>query len=245
MAHNVLTVLVCQGAVCTTGRRRPAIARPTDSNEPRRTLNRERVLRAAAELADERGIDAVTMRELGRKLGVEAASLYNHVTGKDDVLDGLVELAVSEIDVPTGVHWKEAMRREARSTRALFERHPWSAALIDSRARTGPNSLSRVDRVLGVLIGAGFSPIDAANATLLVSSYVYGFERQRPTPTATEGPVGTEEARRILSALPDGAYPNAARVAMEYARTLFDLDAAFDFGLDLILDGLERSLGQR
>lgn len=206
-------------------------------------MNRERILRAAAALADERGIDSVTMRELGRSLGVEAASLYNHVTGKDDVLDGLVELAVSSIDVPTDVDWKEAMRRQAVSTRELFARHSWAAALIDSRDRTGPNSLSRVDRILGVLMRAGFKPAEAANATLLLSSYIYGFERQRPTPSLRGDTISTEEAHRVLAAMPKGAYPNAARVAMEYATTLFDLDAAFDFGLSLIMDGLERSLG--
>lgn len=213
--------------------------------KPRETLNRERVLRAAAELADERGIDAVTMRELGRKLGVKAASLYNHVAGKDDVLDGMVEVAVSAIDVPTDVDWKEAMRRQAVSTRELFARHSWAAALIDSRDRTGPNSLSHVDRVLGVLMRAGFTPAEAANATLLLSSYTYGFQRQRPTPSITGDTISTEEAHRVLATIPEGAYPNAALVAMEYATTLFDLDAAFDFGLDLILDGLERSLGRQ
>ena len=220
-------------------------ARRTDNKKLRETLNRERVLRAAAELADERGIDSVTMRELGRQLGVEAASLYNHVAGKDDVLDGLVELAVSSIDVPTDVDWKEAMRREAVSTRELFARHSWAAALIDSRDRTGPNSLSRVDRILGVLMRAGFTPAEAANATLLLNSYTYGFERQRPTPSIKGSTVGTEEAHQVLAAMPEGVYPNAARVAMEYATTLFDLDAAFEFGLGLVLDGLERSLGQQ
>ena len=221
------------------------IARSTDNTKPRETLNRERVLRAAAELADEGGIDSVTMRELGRRLGVEAASLYNHVTGKDDVLDGLVELAVSSIDVPTDVDWKEAMRRQAVSTRQLFARHSWAAALIDSRDRTGPNSLSRVDRILGVLMRAGFTPAGATNATLLLSSYTYGFERQRPTPSVKGDTIGTEEAHRVLAAMPEGVYPNAARVAMEYATTIFDLDAAFDFGLGLILDGLEEALAQR
>jgi AcrR family transcriptional regulator len=221
------------------------ITRSTDNSKPRETLTRERVLRAAAEFADERGIDSLTMRELGRRLGVEAASLYNHVAGKDDLLDGLVELAVSAIEVPADVHWKEAMRREAVSTRKLFVRHSWAAALIDSRERTGPNSLSRVDRVLGVLMRAGFSPAEAANATLILNSYIYGFERQRPTPSIKGDTVSTEEAHEVLAAIPEGAYPNAARVAMEYATTLFDLDAAFDFGLTLILDGLERSLGRQ
>jgi AcrR family transcriptional regulator len=198
------------------------------------------------ELADERGIDAVTMRELGRWLGVEAASLYNHVAGKDDLLDGMVDLAVSEIEVPCcdDVGWKEAMRRRAVSARELFSRHGWASNLIDSHARTGPASLSYVDRVLGVLIQAGFSPAAAANALLVLDSYIYGFERQRSGLSTESGPDGTEAAREVLAAISEGAYPNAVRVATEYAATPFDQNAAFDFGLGLILDGLEHLLGQ-
>jgi AcrR family transcriptional regulator len=194
-------------------------------------------------LADEHGIEAVTMRELGRELGVEAASLYNHVTGKDDLLDGMAESAVSEIDVPCeDVGWKEAMRRRAISAREVFARHSWAAALHDSRGRTGANSLSYVDGVLGVLIRAGFPPAAAANAFLVIDSYIYGFER-RQSSLAMEGDVaGTEAAQEVVAAIPEGAYPNALRVAAEFARTPFDQDAAFDFGLGLILDGLERLL---
>ena len=186
------------------------------------------------------------MRELGRRLEVKAASLYNHIADKDDLLGGMVEIAISEIDVPReGVGWKEAMRRRAVSIRELFARHEWAARLIDSRDRRGSNSLSYVDSVLGVLIQAGFSPAVAANATLVLDSYIYGFERQRSTVPMEDGVEGTEAAREILAAIPDGAYPFAARVAAEYAANPFDTDAAFEFGLDLILDGLERSLGRQ
>ena len=124
------------------------IAGAEDSKQPRDTLSRERVVRAGMDLADECGIDSVTMRELGHRLGVEAASLYNHVAGKDDLLDGMVELAIAEIDVPgKDMGWKEAMRRRAVSARESFLRHGWAARLIDSRDRTGPDSLSYVDRV--------------------------------------------------------------------------------------------------
>jgi len=222
------------------------IAHARDGKEARAPLNRERVLHAAMDLADERGINAVTMRELGRWLGVEAASLYNHVAGKDDLLDGMVDLAVSEIEVPSdGVGWKEAMRQRAVSARQLFSRHAWAASLIDSRARTGPASLSYVDRVLGVLFRAGFSPMTAATAFLVLDSYIYGFERQRSGLSTESSPDGTEAAREVLAAIPEGAYHNAASVAMEYAATPFDQDAAFDFGLGLILDGLERLLAQK
>lgn len=197
------------------------------------------------DLADEEGIDALTMRELGRRLGVEAASLYNHVAGKDDLLDGMTDLTTAEIDVPReGVSWKEAMRRRAVSARETFARHRWAAALYDSRDRSGPSRLSYVDRALGVLIQAGFSPTAAANALLVLDSYLYGFERQRPDGSTPGAADDTEVAREVLAAIPSGEYPFAARVAQEYAASPFDQEATFEFGLGLILDGLESALGK-
>ena len=131
------------------------------------------------DLADEHGIKSLTMRGLGRRLGVEAASLYNHVSGKDDVLDGMVEQVVSQIDLSgEDVDWKEAMRRRAVSARAVFARHRWAAGLIDSREHSGSGSLSYADRVLGSLLGAGFSR-SRGNAFVALDSYIYGYERQR------------------------------------------------------------------
>ncbi len=195
-------------------------------------------------LADESGIESVTMRELGRRLGVEAASLYNHVAGKDDLLDGMVDLVVAEIDLPSGdVGWRDAMRRRAVSAREVFEHHPWAAGLIDSRGRSGPSSLAYADRVLDTLLRAGFSPGLAANAFLTLDSYIYGFESQRSNIAPADDENAAEVAQEVLDAIPDGEYPSLARVAMQYAEEPYDDDAAFDFGLDLILDGLGRLLG--
>jgi AcrR family transcriptional regulator len=195
------------------------------------------------DLADEGGIESVTMRELGRRLGVEAASLYNHVAGKDDLLDGMVDLVVAEIDLPSlDVDWKQAMRRRAVSAREVFSHHPWAARLIDSRGRSGPSSLSYADRVLGTLLHAGFSPGLAASAFLALDSYIYGFERQRSSIAPADDEETTEVAQEVLAAIPPGAYPSLASVATEYAEKPYDDAAAFDFGLDLILDGLERLL---
>ncbi len=200
-------------------------------------------MRAAMDLADESGIESVTMRELGRRLGVEAASLYNHVAGKDDLLDGMVDLVVAEIDLPSGdVGWKEAMRRRAVSAREVFARHRWGSALIDSRGRIGPSSLSYADRVLGTMLRAGFSPRLAANAFLALDSYIYGFERQRQNISPADDEETSDVAQEVLAAIPQGAYPSLARVAMEYATNPYDDDAAFEFGLGLILDGVERLL---
>lgn len=212
-------------------------------NESRDTLNRRRVVGAAMDLADERGIESVTMRELGRRLGVEAASLYNHVAGKDDLLDGMVEFVVAEVDLPSlDVDWREAMRRRAVSARKVFSAHPWAAALIDSRGRSGPSSLSYADRILGTLLHAGFSPRLAANAFLALDSYIYGFERQRSSMVPAAEEKAVDVAREVLASIPEGAYPSLARVAAEYATEPYDDAAAFDFGLGLVLDGLQRLL---
>jgi AcrR family transcriptional regulator len=195
------------------------------------------------DLADESGIESLTMRELGRRLGVEAASLYNHVAGKDDLLDGMADLVVAEIDLPSGgVDWKEAMRRRAVSARGVFVRHRWAAGLIDSRGTSGPGSLSYADRILSTLLQAGFSPGVAANAFLALDSYIYGFERQRSNLSLGDDAVTTKTAQDYLAAIPQGAYPSLACVAMEYAVKPYDDAAAFDFGLGLILDGLQRLL---
>ena len=186
------------------------------------------------------------MRVLGRRLGVEAASLYNHVAGKGDLLDGMVEVVVAEIDVPSdAVDWEEAMRRRAVSARGVFSRHRWAAALIDSRERGGSGGLSYVDRVLGTLLRAGFPPRVAAFAFLALDSYILGFERQWSNLSLHDDTDAAAGARETLAAVPQGAYPALVRVAEEYAAAPFDEDAAFTFGLDLLLDGLQRLLEPR
>ena len=199
------------------------------------------------DLADRRGIESLTMRELGRWLGVEAASLYNHVTDKDDLLDGITDLVVGEIDVPArAADWKEAMRRRAMSALNVFSRHPWASGLIDSREQMGPARLAYVDGVLDALLGAGFSAEAAANAFMALDSYIYGFERQRTELNLGEGGADTTTAARsVQMAAPPEAYPALERVAREFAARPYDIPAAFEFGLDLILDGLERLLASR
>jgi len=195
------------------------------------------------DLADESGIESVTMRGLARRLGVEAASLYNHVAGKGDVLDGMVDVVVAAIDVPSGgVEWKEAMRRRAVSARGVFARHPWAAGLIDSRERSGSAGLSYADRVLGVLLAAGFPPRVAANAFMALDSYILGFERQRANLSLSDEAGTTDAARETLAAVPPGAFPSLVRVAEEYAAEPYDDEATFAFGLSLLLDGLQRLL---
>ena len=217
-----------------------------DRRASRETLDREQVLRVAIELADESGIESLTMRALGRRLGIKAPSLYNHVESKDDLLGGITDLAVAEIEVPTGdVEWKEAMRTRALSAREVFDRHPWAAALIDSQEYGGMEQLAYGNSVLGVLLKAGFPPRDAAHALLVLDSYVYGFERQRSLLSLGESEDHEQRAEETLAAIPSDAFPSLTRVAEEFAAGPFDDAVVFDLGLGMILDGLERMLTER
>ena len=138
-------------------------------------LSKERILQAAIDVADREGLQALTMRRLGAELGVEAMAVYKHVSGKDDILDGMVELVVSLIEAPGhGMDWRDAMRRRAMSARDVLTRHSWAIGLLDSRRSMGPNQLRYVDSILGSLRSAGFSIDDAAHAFSLLDSYVYG-----------------------------------------------------------------------
>jgi AcrR family transcriptional regulator len=203
------------------------------------------VLRAALDLADEGGIDSLTMRVLGRRLGVEAMSLYNHADSKDDILDGMLDLVVGEIDLPTDdVGWREAMRRRAVSAREVFARHPWASALIDSRESSGLGRMRYFDWVIGTLRRAGFSVELALHAFSAIDSYVYGFGRQQLNLSAGETD-SREMAEAFLSAVPADEFPYLTELITEHMlRVGYDESADFEFGLGLILDGLERSLDQ-
>lgn len=208
-------------------------------------LNRDRVVRAALDLVDEEGLAALTMRRLGQRLGVEAMSLYNHVPGKEGLLDDLVDLVVAEIELPAGDGgWTEAMRRRAVSARAVFARHPWAPALIDSRTTSGPVRLRYFDWVIGTLRRAGFSVELAMRAFSLLDSYVYGSAKQQlGAGAAGEGDRAGAEA--MLATVRADEFPYLVEVIQEYALGIGHDDRAdFAFGLDLILDGLERARGR-
>ena len=219
---------------------------PKATTDPRPPLSRERVLRAAVDLADESGLDALTMRELGKRLGVEAMSLYNHVANKDDILDGILDLVVSEIDLPSGdVDWRVAMRRRAVSAREVFARHSWASMLNDSRESSGPGRMYYFDWVIGTLRRAGFSIELAVHAFSALDSYVYGFGRQQLNMSAGEG-TAEESAEAILSAIPAGEFPYLAEVITDFMLKVgYDESVDFNFGMGLILDGLERARDSR
>jgi AcrR family transcriptional regulator len=219
--------------------------RRRDPNRPKReTLTRDRVLRAALVLADERGIDALSMRELGRHLGVDAMSLYNHIDNKDDLLNGIVDLVVGEIDLPSDDDWSEAMRTRALSAKQAFSRHPWASQLMDSRTSSGPERLRYFDWVIGTLRRAGFSVDMALHAYSAIDSYVYGFARQQANLSSGE-PGSPETAAQLLSEIPTDQFPHLTEVITHYIHHGgYDPDADFDFGLTLILDSLARLLAQ-
>ena len=216
-----------------------------ERSEPRPHLNRDRILAAAVEIADERGVGAITMREMASKLGVEAMSLYNHVANKDDILDGIVDLVAEEFDLPEDADsWREAMRRRAVSAHEVFGRHPWAPMLVDSRESSGPSRLRYFDWVLGTLMKAGFSLDGAARAFSLLDSYVYGFGIQQFNISAS-GDASTEEmAEAILAYIPPEEYPYLHRLASRAMESGWDAEADFGFGLEIILDGLERILDE-
>jgi AcrR family transcriptional regulator len=217
---------------------------PTDPGAvPRVRLNRDRVLRASIALADAGGIESLTMRKLGEELGVEAMSLYNHVANKDDLLDGMIDVVFNEIDLPSGgTDWRTAMRQRAISARKVMSRHPWATGLMESRTTPGPATLRHHDTVIGALREAGFSIEMAAHAFSALDSYIYGFalqERSLPFDTAEET---AEVAQMILAQLPIDEYPHLTEMAIEYVlQPGYDYGNEFEFGLDLILDGLERA----
>jgi AcrR family transcriptional regulator len=209
---------------------------------PRAALSRKRVLQAAVALADREGIEALSMRKLGQKVGVEAMSLYNHVRNKEDILNGMVDAVFSEIDLPSsGMDWSTAMRRRAISAREVLLRHPWAIGLMESRAHPGPATLRHHDSVLRSLREADFSIEVAAHAYSLLDSYIYGFTlNELSLPFDTSEQVA-EVAGNILQEHPANEYPYLTEMAVEHAmKPGYVYGDEFEFGLNLILDALKR-----
>jgi AcrR family transcriptional regulator len=210
----------------------------------REPLNRERVLLAAIELADRGGFESLTMRKLAKELGVEAMSLYNHVGSKTDLLDGMVDLVFAEIEPPpSGGDWKAAMRARAVSTREALGRHRWAIGLMEGRTHHGPANLRLHDAVLGCLRAAGFSLEMTVHAYSVQDAYIYGFALQERDMSSESPDDFAAEAQRQMreyqAVLAD--YPNLVEVVGGYvAKSGYDYASEFLFGLDLILDGLER-----
>jgi len=228
------------------------MARRETATQERAPLSRERVLRTAVALAARDGIESLTMRKLADELGAGAMSLYHYVPNKEELLDGMVDIVFGEIELPsTDVDWKTAMRRRAISTREVLNRHRWAVGLMESRAMPGPASFRLHDAVLGCLREGGFSIEMTIQAYSVQDAYIYGFalqEKTIPFESAEEGAAVAQEqvrqfaedaAERESAGLADEFPYLAEVVAGHVAEVGYDFAAAFEYGLDLILDALE------
>jgi AcrR family transcriptional regulator len=200
------------------------------------------VLEAALKLADMGGLEALSMRKLGQALGVEAMALYYHFANKERVLDGMVDLVFGEIDLPAiGAEWKSAMRRRAISLRDALLRHRWAIGLMESRTNPGPANLRHHDAVIGCLRAAGFDMAATATAYSLLDAYIYGFAMTKLNLPFDDTSDIVEMSESMLAPFPPGEFQNLVDFLTEHAmKPGYDFANEFEYGLDVILDGLER-----
>jgi len=209
--------------------------------QPRTPLTRDRILQAALAVADESGIEALTMRRLGQTLGFEAMSLYNHVANKDDVLDGILDLVLAETEPPSpDEEWDTAVRSSAISVHDALRRHTWAAGLLMSPGRVRPARLAYMDRLLGRLRQAGFSAETTYTTYHVLDGHIFGFSLWETSHTYTPEQAEALAARFTEEIVLD-EYPHLH----EHAQQHFDEGphrhvSAFEFGLDLILEGLQK-----
>ena len=212
------------------------------STEParRERLNRARVLDTAVAMADEGGFEALSMRKLAERLGVVPMALYKHVADKDELLDGMVDLVFAEVEVPSGGEWRTAMRVRATSMRDALRRHPWAIGRMET-GTPGPANLRHHNAVLACLRhDAGFPFRTAVHAYSLMDSYIYGFALQDRS-LAGDIPKEAQRRREVVARRQPAAmesYPYLIEVAEQLAAHGYDHAREFEFGLDLILDGI-------
>lgn len=202
-------------------------------------LSRDRVLQAALQLADEGGIESLSMRKLAQTLGVKAMSLYNHVAHKNDIIEGIVDRVMGEIALPTtDTDWKSAMRLRALSAHRVLLQHPWAAIAIMSGVNVGPAALRYVDATLGCLREAGFSWEMADQVWNAMDSHIYGFTLQ-----ALNFPFEEEEyavvAKEFVGMIPPEQYPYLNGLTQEVIAKRYSGIHAFEFGLNILLDGFD------
>ena len=217
--------------------------RATAQTQRRARLTRDRVLRAAIALADESGIESLTMRRLGEELGVGPMALYRHVRNKEDLVDGIVDLVFEEIGLPSiDADWKEAMRRRAISVREALSRHRWAIGVMESRLNPGPANLRHHDAVIGCLRAAGLGIAMVAHAYSVLDSYIYGFAAtQMNLPFQTPEEVA-EVAQSMLRPFPLNAYPHLTEMLTDHVmKPGYDYGDEFRYGLDVILSALDQA----
>lgn len=215
---------------------------PAGTNPIRPRLSRSLVLRGAVEVADAGGMGALTMRSLADALKVKPMSIYHHVANKDEVLDGIVDIVFSEIELPAiGGEWQSGMRRRAASAREAMRRHPWAIGLVQTRTSPGPATLKHHDAVIGTLREAGFSVEMTAHAFALIDAYVYGFALSEATLPINGPEAVTEVAEQMMDQSSPKDYPYLVEFSVEHVmKPGYNYGREFEFGLDLLLDGVAR-----
>lgn len=209
---------------------------------PAISLNRDRILQAAVAVADNRGFDALSMRNLAEELGTAPMSLYRHFANKEDLLDGMVDVVFAEMYPPAiGGDWKAEFRKRGISAREALRRHPWAIGLMETRMNPGPASAVHHNATMGCLREAGLPFRDAVHGYSVLDSYTYGFALQEKT-IPFESPKEAAEMAEVTVADMGDQYPYLAEVVSEFSKSEFVYAEEFEFGLDLILDGLERHL---
>jgi AcrR family transcriptional regulator len=224
-------------------------AKVEERSRTREPLSRERILQAAVELADQGGVESLSMRKIAQQLGVVPMALYKHVANKDELLDGVVDVVIDEIDPPLqGVDWKTAVRERILSARRALLRHPWASEVIESRAEPTPTIIGYIDSMMGLFLSGGFS-VDLMHHTMhVMGSRILGFSQELFDDTAS---MPEEEAIAMWTEMAD-VYPNIAALVGEISGGAIlhdegstvgggcDDQFEFEFALDLLLDGLER-----
>jgi AcrR family transcriptional regulator len=205
----------------------------------RKPLSRERILAAALELVDEQGIDALSMRKLGQALGYEAMSLYNHVANKDDLLDGILDLVLAEMEPPDPAGGLPAIRAGALSAHEALKRHSWAANMLMS-ARIRPARIQHMEALLASLRGAGLSAETTYHAYHVIDAHIIGFSLWASTHGNIPSDVG--DVREFLDRMiPVATYPHLHQHALQHLEDGAYKDvSAFEYGLDLLLESLER-----
>jgi AcrR family transcriptional regulator len=209
------------------------------STNARPPLTRDKVLATAVELADHIGADALTMRKLADALDIKPMSLYHHVANKEAILDGMVDVVFAEIDPPPpGLPWRDAMAHRCRSARQVLRRHPWATPLMESRTSPGEPTLRHHDAVLACLIGADLPMPLVAHAYAVLDAFVYGFAIQEAS-LPFEGEELADLADELIASMAEH-FPNlAAFTAQHVLQPGYDFGDSFEFGLAVIIDGLE------
>jgi AcrR family transcriptional regulator len=218
----------------------------TQTTEPaqrRAPLSRERVLQTAMRLADQGGLESLTMRRLGQELGVEAMAMYHYFANRDQIVDGIVDLVFAEIELPSDDgDWKAAMRRRAISLRDVLLRHRWAIGLMESRRNGGPANLRHHDAMIGSLRAGGMDIPMAAHAYSLLDSYIYGFALTKMTLPFDTGEEIAEVAQGLRQSFDLSEYPHFVEMIGHALEPGYDYGDEFEYGLDVVLDGLESVL---